>query len=67
MDYDSSKCGEIVQADRPNDKLGSASESISPKGYKKPASARNWAWANGHEVYDWMDSHSLPSARDTSD
>ncbi|WP_144157398.1 hypothetical protein [Paraburkholderia sp. BCC1885] len=36
-----------------------------PEVRKTPAPVRNWAWAHNTESYDWMDSHSPSSTRDS--
>jgi hypothetical protein len=67
MNYDSSKSRNIGRAERTNDKYdeGSPSEGVAQAVGKKREAARNWAWAHGHESYDWMDSHSLFNTRDS--
>jgi hypothetical protein len=67
MNYDSSNSRKIVCAERTNDKYdeGSSSEEVGQAVGKKREAARNWAWAHSSGSYDWMDSHSLFSTRDS--
>jgi hypothetical protein len=67
MNYDSSNSRNIGHAERTNDKYdeGLPSEEVAQAVGKKRKTARNWAWAHSNESYDWMDSHSLFSTRDS--
>ncbi|SOE70746.1 hypothetical protein SAMN05414139_03862 [Burkholderia sp. D7] len=67
MNYDSSNSRNIGHAERTNDKYdeGSSSEEVAQAVGKKREAARNWAWAHSSGSYDWMDSHSLFSTRDS--
>jgi hypothetical protein len=67
MNYDSSNSRNNGRAERTNDKYneGSPSEEVAQAVGKKRETERNWAWAHSSESYDWMDSHSLFSTRDS--
>jgi hypothetical protein len=64
MKYDSTNSRNMGGAGSPSHKSDESSSSTthSQATVKARAQTRNWAWANGTDLYDWMDSHSpLPS------
>jgi hypothetical protein len=68
MKYDSMNARNIGGAGSPSHKSdeSSASKTHSRTIDKTRDQTRNWAWANGTIVYDWMDSHSLSPTSDNS-
>jgi len=60
MDHNSMNCRNVDDVGRTSDagdeRLPSRETARTIRGTREPA--RNWAWAQGNESYDWMDSHS---------
>ncbi|WP_133664918.1 hypothetical protein [Paraburkholderia sp. BL10I2N1] len=68
MKYDSTNSRNIGGAGSPSRQSDetSSSKTHSETIDKTREQTRNWAWANGTNIYDWMDSHSLPPTSDNS-
>jgi hypothetical protein len=68
MKYDPMNSRNIGGAGSPSHKSdeSSSSKTHSQTINKTREQTRNWGWANGSNLYDWMDSHSLSPTSDNS-